>query len=109
LCGGFRERDFAMSDTELNAEIAGNKLNLKNLPIGTIALVAVLFLSLAGLYFQWEHKAQAAFTESKTNTAIDKLTSSQIFFACIIAQPQDERMKQFENEHSFCNRMAKGR
>jgi hypothetical protein len=57
----------------------------------------------------WEHKAQASAGENRTTTALDKLTSSQIFFACIIAQPQEERMKQFENEHSFCNRMAKGR
>jgi hypothetical protein len=98
-----------MSDTELNAEIAGNKINLKNLPINVIAMVGILFVSASGLYMIWEHKAQASAGENRTTTALDKLTSSQIFFACIIAQPQEERMKQFENEHSFCNRMAKSR
>jgi hypothetical protein len=98
-----------MSDTELNAEIAGNKINLKNLPIGTISLVAILFASIATLYFQWEHKAEASAGNKQTNDALHSFAASQTFFACIIAQPQEERMKQFESENSFCNRMARAR
>lgn len=96
-----------MSDTELNAEIAGNKVNLKNLPLNWIAIIGILFVSAAGLWILLEHKAEARSDKVETNTALKNLTASQVFFACIIAQPQEERMKQFETENSFCNRMAR--
>lgn len=92
-----------MSDNELSAEIAGNKVNLKNLPLNWIAIIGILFISAATLWLLDKHTAEA----KETSRAVVELKNAQIFFACIIAQEQSERMKQFENENSFCNRMAK--
>jgi hypothetical protein len=96
-----------MSDTELNAEIAGNKVNLKNLPLNWIAIIGVLFVSVAGLYVINEHRAEAKDSRIEVNAALKDLAGAQTFFACIIAQPAEDRMKQFESDSSFCNRMAR--
>ena len=60
-----------------------------------------------GGYILWKHDTRAEKQEIAVVSSMDSVASSQKFFACIISQPQDERMKQFENPNSFCNRFSK--
>ena len=75
----------------------------------TSELIAVLALVVTALigYVVHEHRNEAKAGQEKIDTAIDGLASSQKFFACIISQPQEKRLEQFENPGSFCNRFSK--
>lgn len=75
----------------------------------TAELITILSLVVTALigFAVWEHRNEAKAGQEKIDTAIDGLASSQKFFACIISQPQEKRLEQFENPGSFCNRFSK--
>ena len=86
-------------------------------PIGKLAIsgkktaefITVILAIGVGIisYVLWKHDARSEVAEVKITGAMDRIADSQRFFACIIAQPQDDRMKQIENPNSLCNRLSK--
>lgn len=62
---------------ELSADIAGQKLTLKNAPINTIATVATMVLVVLCLYVLWSHQQDARDASAAFVTAIREQTSVQ--------------------------------
>lgn len=58
-------------------------------------------------YVVWTHARSSENHQVAIETSMNKMAGAQRFFACVIATPQEDRMKQLEQDNSFCNRMAR--
>lgn len=80
-----------MAGEELSAEIGGQKLSLKNLPINTIATIATLIgVSLIG-YMVWEHTAGTREASKELASAMRELATANREQNCLLIFKQEER------------------
>ena len=93
---------------ELEAEIAGQKLSLKNVSLNTIATVATLVVVCVLAWVMWQHTADAREAQSSFVAAIKEQTSAikeQTAVAreqnCLISMPQASR------DPDLCRRLSR--
>lgn len=87
----------AVENGELNAEIAGQKLSLKNVALNTIATVATLFASGLIAYMVFQHTGETKDASKELAGAMRELAMANREQNCLLIFRQEERQAQSAN------------
>lgn len=91
------------ADQELTAEIAGQKLSLKNMALNTIATVATLIGMVLIGYIVWEHTSDAKVATKELASAMRELAQANREQNCLLRFSPEQRLSQVE----FCKQISR--
>ncbi len=94
-------------DTEASIKGYGIEARAKGYRTADLAALLIMVMVGACIYMVWGHEQEAKAARSEIRKSLADISQSNMFLACIVASPEQSRMREFAGENSFCSRMAK--